>query len=166
MASLISMLVQLFSSVISSGCLITFYDYDKPLWQRPLLEGRVPLGLWFQKQEYITIIQGSLAMGRHGNCAGKRRAHVIKQKQETESILGSTGGHPSLCSTSHQASVIPLCPSAPALLQHYISWLLFFSSDWNFCISFCLACSFALLNGTKVINNHVAEPILNCLEIS
>jgi hypothetical protein len=62
-------------------------------------------------------------------------------------------------------------PQSPCVLQHQ-PWLLlsflvlFFSSDFNFRISFCLICSFALLTGTKVINNHVAEPILDYLEIS
>lgn len=67
----------------------------------------------------------------------------------------------SLCSTSDQAQFF-----IPGLGYNVKFPGALFSSDCNFCISFCLACSFALLTGTEVINSHVAEPILDCLEIS
>lgn len=108
-------------------------------------------------------MQGSLATGRHGNSEGKLRAHAGKQKQEAESILGKTcvWVYPSVCSTSDQAQFF-----IPGLGYNVKFPGALFSSDYNFCISFCLACSFALLTGTEVINSHVAEPILDCLEIS
>lgn len=56
-------------------------------------------------------MEGSLATGRHGNCEGKLKAHVVKQKQEAESMLGKAQGHPSLGSISDR-------PQSPYVFRH------------------------------------------------
>lgn len=54
---------------------------------RQLIEGRVYLGLWFQRDKSPSPKwQGGIAAGRHGGWKSKLGAHVFNHKQKAEGI--------------------------------------------------------------------------------